>query len=218
MSTTAPPFDRDLENGPSVLPNRDSHMSNGTEDDAGIGSAISSSNSSIMGEEVEADTGTEWGPLHPCYPHLNPHVPVESAEYTTTRIIRIRRDWLLEGDAAPAYSNLYPEILMDAGLSEQEFRDIIRNINMRLKEAFDPLSWRNVLDSVVGAATGWLWDDLGVTGIKSKLAKVEEWVEEWNRRKEANFQTGQGVFAPQLISLRQTGYMSVCTLSLHRRL
>ncbi len=104
-------FAKDLERGPDALSTGDARRSTVSIHD-GIGSAISSSNSSIMGDpETQGEVGEEWGPQHPCYPHLNPHVPVDSHEYVTTRIIRIRRDWLLEGDLAPTFSNLYPEIL-----------------------------------------------------------------------------------------------------------
>lgn len=176
----------------------------------GIGSALSSSNSSIMGDEMEADAGTEWGPLHPCFPHLNPHVPLDSAAYARTRIIRIRRDWLIEGDLAPTFSNMYPEILAPAGLSEPEFRSIIQHVNTSLIDAFNPLGFRNVVDSIMGAATGWLWDDLGLSAIKGRLQGVEHWIEEWNSKTERNFPAGWGVsLPPKIISLRQTGYMTV---------
>jgi len=37
---------------------------------------------------------------------------------TATRIIRIRRDWMVVGDLAPTFSNIYPEIL-DPLMQEQ---------------------------------------------------------------------------------------------------
>lgn len=70
-------FSADLERGAD-------HRLSGLSIGDGIGSAISSSNSSIMGEDVQPDAAEEWGPLHACYPHLNPHVPVDSPEYATT--------------------------------------------------------------------------------------------------------------------------------------
>ena len=143
----------------------------------GIGSAISSSNSSIMGEDVHQDEAA-WGPLHPCYPHVNPHVPVESLEYSSTRIIRIKRDWMIHGDLAPTFSNLYPDILDPAGLTEQEFRRIIEKLNSELMPVFDPYNVRNIVDGLLGALTGWLWDDLGMTAAKTRLAKLEAWIEE----------------------------------------
>lgn len=197
-------FSRDLERGLEVPEPRTSNVSVGD----GIGSALSS-NSSIMGEEVPPDAGDEWGPQHPCYPHLNPHVPVDSAEYVTTRVIRIRRDWLLKGDLAPTFSNLYPEILDPAGLSEQEFRRIIEKINGELVPIFNPYSARNILDGVLGLVTGWLWDDMGLTSIKSRLQNLEKWIEEWNLNMEKTT-PDEGVTAPKLISLRRTGYMTVC--------
>lgn len=207
-------FSRDLERGPDVVSPRVSNVSVGD----GIGSAISSSNSSIMGEEVQPDIGEEWGPLHPCYPHLNPHVPTDSSEYATTRIIRVRRDWFLHGDLAPTFSNLYPEILDPAGISEQDFRRVIEKLNGELVEAFSPYGFRNVVDSVLGAATGWLWDDFGFSAIKSRLENLEKWIDNWNKDMQKSIPSESGVLAPKLISLRQTGYMTVCSpSSLHKQ-
>ena len=197
-------YSKDLERGPDVMHPRPSDVSAG-----GIGSALSSTNSSIMGEDVQPDAAGEWGPQHPCYPHLNPHVPVDSAEYVTTRIIRIRRDWLLEGDLAPTFSNLYPEILDPAGLSEHEFRRIIEKLNGELVPAFNPYNLRNVLDSMLGLVTGWLWDDFGLTGIKSRLNNLEKWIAKWNLEMEKTMGSEDGAIAPKLVPLRRTGYMSV---------
>ncbi|KAK1750727.1 Golgin subfamily A member 7/ERF4 family-domain-containing protein [Echria macrotheca] len=200
-------FSHDLERGPGpdVLNNRHSTGSQLS----GIGSAISSSNSSIMGEDQQPDTGEEWGPQHPCYPHLNPHVPVDSPEYASTRIIRIRRDWLLEGDLAPTFSNLYPEILDPAGVNEQEFRRIIEKLNSELVPAFSPYSWRNILDGVLGLATGWLWDDFGFTAVKTRLRNLERWVEQWNLEMEKTFSADESTIPPRIVPLRRTGYMTL---------
>ncbi|KAL7939059.1 Golgin subfamily A member 7/ERF4 family domain-containing protein [Trichoderma chlorosporum] len=199
-------YSRDLERGPDVMDHR--RFSNVSIGD-GIGSAISSSNSSIMGEEIQGDLGEAWGPQHPCFPHLNPHVPPDSAEYAKTRIIRIRRDWLIQGDLAPTFSNLYPEILDPAGIAEPEFRRIIDKLNKELVPAFDPYNPRNMLDAFLGLATGWLWDDFGMTGIKSRLNNLEVWIEKWNREKEKTTPSEEGILPPKLISLRRTGYMTL---------
>lgn len=199
---------QDLERGPDVLDPRRSTASR----ISGIGSAISSDDSSIMGDpdQQPADVGDEWGPQHPCYPHLNPHVPVDSPEYSSTRIIRIRRDWLVEGDLAPTFSNLYPEILDLAGLSEQEFRRIIEKLNGTLIPTFSPYNWRNVVDGVLGLATGWLWEDFGFTGIKWRLKHLEQWIDAWNDRMAKSVRE-EGAIAPKIISPRRTGYMTVRT-------
>lgn len=208
MTTQEPPresFSHDLERGPDVMDPRISNVSAGD----GIGSALSSTDSSIMGEEVEPDAAGEWGPQHPCYPHMNPHVPMESPEYVSTRIIRIRRDWLLEGDLAPTFSNLYPEILDPAGLSELEFRRVIEKLNAELIPAFNPYGMRNMVDSMLGLVTGWLWDDFGLTGIKSRLNNLERWIEKWNVEMEKTIGSEDGAMAPKLVSLRRTGYMTL---------
>lgn len=202
-------YSRDLERGPDVMDHRQSTASIGD----GIGSAISSSNSSIMGEDVHADDEA-WGPQHPCYPHINPHVPIESPEHTSTRIIRVKRDWMIAGDLAPTFSNLYPEILDPAGLPEQEFRRIVEKLNGELIPVFNPYNARNVLDGVLGVFTGWLWDDLGLSSAKARLNKLEKWIEEWNQQAARTMGTEGSMMAPKLISLRKTGYMSVSLISL----
>lgn len=196
---------RDLERGHDTLPRQSvaSRLS-------GIGSVVSSSNSSIMGDPDQVpNAGEGWGPQHPCYPHLNPHVPVNSPAYAATRIIRVRRDWLLEGDLAPTFSNLYPEILDPAGLPEQEFRRVIEKLNGELVPTFNPYNWRNVVDGMLGLATGWISDDLGLTGAKSRLRGLEKWIEQWNLDMERTMGSEEGVMPPKLISLRRTGYMTV---------
>ncbi|KAG0155998.1 hypothetical protein PDIDSM_3174 [Penicillium digitatum] len=142
-----------------------------------------------------------WGPAHPCFPHINPHVPFGSREHMTTRVIRIRRDWMIKGDLAPTFSNLYPEIL-DPLLSEQEFRRVISTVNDGIIKAFDPFSFRNLLDSAIGLLTGWAWDDLNASAAKSQLQHVEAWLESWNR--EVGAKDGVHIW-----SLRRTAYMSL---------
>lgn len=152
-------------------------------------------------DQAEVAEELAWGPSHPCFPHLNSHVPLNSPEYESTRIIRIRRDWMVRGDLAPTYSNLYPEIL-DPALPEHEFRTIIHHINKTLVEAFDPYSMRNILDGFLGLVTGWVWEDFGMAGVKGKLKRLEQWIEDWNRRNGER----EGV---KVIPLRRTGYMNL---------
>ena len=152
-------------------------------------------------DQAEVAEELAWGPSHPCFPHLNSHVPVSSPEYESTRIIRVRRDWMIRGDLAPAYSNLYPEIL-DPSLPEHEFRTLIHYINKTLVDAFDPYSIRNTLDGLLGLVTGWLWEDLGLTGAKGRLKRLEQWIEDWNRTNGER----EGV---KVIPLRRTGYMNL---------
>ncbi|KAI0887136.1 Golgin subfamily A member 7/ERF4 family-domain-containing protein [Annulohypoxylon maeteangense] len=200
-------FSKDLERGPSVLSRR--HNGSNLSLPGGIGSATTSSNSSIMGDPDQPDLGEEWGPQHPCYPHLNPHVPINSPEYANTRIIRIRRDWLLEGDLAPAFSNLYPEILDPAGVSELEFRRIIEKFNRELIPIYNPYNWRNILDGILGLLTGWIWDDLGFTYAKTRLRHLDAWVDKWNIEMEKSVGSDENTIPPRIISLRRTGYMNL---------
>ncbi|KAI1633287.1 Golgin subfamily A member 7/ERF4 family-domain-containing protein [Biscogniauxia mediterranea] len=199
-------FSKDLERG-DVLAS--GHNASNLSLPGGGPSIISSSNSSIMGDPDQPDMGEEWGPQHPCFPHMNPHVPMSSPEYKTTRIIRVRRDWLIEGDVAPTFSNLYPEILDPAGVSEQEFRRIIEKLNSELIPIFDPYYWRNILDGILGLLTGWIWDDLGFSNAKSRLRNLENWIDQWNAEKEKTVGAEDGSLAPRIVSLRRTGYMNL---------
>ncbi|KAI9679076.1 MAG: hypothetical protein M1829_001746 [Trizodia sp. TS-e1964] len=142
----------------------------------------------------------DWGPGHPCFPHRNPHVSLASPLYTSTRIIRIKRDWLMAGDLAPTFSNIYPEVL-DPHVPEEQFRSIIKRLNEELTRAFSPWTWRAWVDAILGLITLWLWDDLGLTGTKAMLRKTEAWLEELNR--------GFGEKDVRIIPLRRTGYMTL---------
>jgi hypothetical protein len=150
----------------------------------------------------DAQSEFPWGPSHPCFPHPNPHVPLDSELYDNTRIIRIKRDWMMQGDLAPTFANLYPEIL-DPLVSEDDFRVLIKKINDTLTEAFDPFTIRACIDAFLGAATFWIWDDVGLTGVKQKLKKLEVMIEDWNR------EVGEKE-AVRIIPLRRTGYLTVC--------
>jgi hypothetical protein len=157
-------------------------------------------------EGADDDNNSEfpWGPKHPCFPHPNPHVPLNSSLYNNTRIIRISRDWMQKGDLAPTFQNLYPEVL-DPLIEEDTFRTLIQHINESLIDAFNPFSFRSCLDAVMGVATFWLWDDIGLTKVKRKLAELERWIEKWNR----DCGEKEGV---KIIPLRRTGYMTVCSI------
>ena len=112
---------------------------------------------------------------------------------------------MIASDQAPTFSNLYPEIL-EPVLPEQEFRTIVRHVNEELIRAFDPWSWRNWLDASLGLVTGWMWEDLGLTAVKTRLRAVEGWLEEWNRKVGEK----EGV---RVMGLRRTGYLTVSSVS-----
>ena len=123
---------------------------------------------------------------------------------------------MVEGDLAPTFSNLYPEILDPAGVSEQDFRQLVEKINSELIPAFNPWGFRNILDGILGLLTGWLWVDIGFTGIKSRLKTVEKFLDDWNREMEAKSKQGEGI-APRIVSLRRTGYLNVSETALNRQ-
>ncbi|CBY00868.1 hypothetical protein LEMA_P019980.1 [Plenodomus lingam JN3] len=206
--------DKDLELG-TALPSKPNH-SRVSLPDSGRSSMASRSGSGRRDDnnnnnnnnhddddDDDDDAASEfpWGPSHPCFPHPNPHVPLTSDLYNTTRIIRIKRDWMIKGDLAPNFANLYPEIL-DPLISEDDFRLLIKKINDTLIDAFDPFTFRAWLDAVMGVATFWLWDDAGLTGVKKKLADLESWIESWNQHVGAKESV-------QIISLRRTGYLTL---------
>lgn len=143
-----------------------------------------------------------WGPSHPCFPHPNPHCAPDSEEAKRTRVIRVRRDWLQAGDLYPQYANVYPEIL-DPLVTDEDFRFLISNINARLKSTFDPYSARAWLDAALGVATGFVWDDLGLTGSKKGIQGLEAIIDGWNREKQTE---GKEV---TLVQLRRTGFMAL---------
>ncbi|KAK3112548.1 hypothetical protein LTR53_011081 [Teratosphaeriaceae sp. CCFEE 6253] len=149
-----------------------------------------------------ADEDFPWGPSHPCFPHPNPHCAPHSADAASTRVIRVRRDWLAAGDTYPAVANLYPEIL-DPLVSDAEFRFLVSSLNARLRAAFDPYSTRAWVDAVMGVLTGWAWEDAGLTGVKSGMKGVERWMAEWNAE-----MAGKGR-AVRVVGVRETGFMSL---------
>ena len=107
---------------------------------------------------------------------------------------------------APTFANLYPEVL-DPVIPEEAFRNIIKKVNDELLSAFSPTSLRAWVDSLMGVATLWLWDDAGMSAVKRKLEALERWLEDWNQ----NIGAKEGV---KIIPLRRTGYLTVCTLPL----
>ncbi|KAF2128634.1 hypothetical protein P153DRAFT_386747 [Dothidotthia symphoricarpi CBS 119687] len=191
-----PPYGRDLELGAEMSKLSPARVSI-------PGSRATSTHSATGSAHGDGDDASEfpWGPAHPCFPHPNPHVPLTSELYDTTRIIRIKRDWMTKGDLAPTFANLYPEIL-DPLVTEDDFRIMIKKINDTLMDAFDPFTFRAWLDAVMGVATFWLWDDVGLTGIKRNLAELERWIEDWNR----DVGAPEGV---KVIPLRRTGYLTL---------
>ena len=64
------------------------------------------------------------------------------------------------------------------------------------------------MDAILGVATGWIWEDLGMTGVKNGVQNVELWIEEWNGRDSKGDEDGKSEGA-KVIPLRRTGYLSV---------
>ena len=114
---------------------------------------------------------------------------------------------MIAGDLVPTFSNIYPEIL-EPWVSEADFRTLIQHVNEGLIAAFHPGGWRAWMDAVLGVATGWIWEDLGMSGVKSGVKNVEQWIEDWNGRDSKGDEDGESDGA-KVIPLRRTGYLSV---------
>ena len=159
----------------------------------------SSSRPSTLHEEDEVDDDA-WNHEHPCFPHPNPHVPLDSPLFQSTRIIRIPRDYMINGDNTPAFSIVYP-VILEPYVTEEQFRMIIDTVNEKLRLAFDPWNKWNWVDAVAGLATLWFWEEIIPTYVKRKLREVEKILEEWNVTLK-----DQGA---KLIALRRSGYITV---------
>lgn len=156
-----------------------------------------------LGEEEDEDfEDAPWGPQHPCFPHPNPHCTPGSEEARSTRVLRVKRDWFIAGDLYPQYANIYPEIL-DPLVTDDEFRDLISNINEIAQRSFSPYTTRAWVDSLLGAATGYIYEDLGLSGAKRGEKELERYINNWNSAREKE---GREV---RLIQLRTTGFMSL---------
>ncbi|KAF2736943.1 hypothetical protein EJ04DRAFT_574978 [Polyplosphaeria fusca] len=200
----ASPTAEDPEQGTKTAQRRSSRISIPHSRPGSMHSRLGTASAIGEGEgEGEGDDESEfaWGPSHPCFPHPNPHVPLGSPLYAHTKIIRIKRDWMIKGDLAPTFANLYPEIL-DPLISEDDFRNLIKHINDTLIKAFDPTSFRAWADAILGVLTFWIWEDLGLTHVKKQLADLEKWIDAWN----AKVGEKEGV---RIISLRRTGYLTL---------
>ena len=120
------------------------------------------------------------------------------------------------GDLAPTFSNVYPEILAP-WVSEQQFRVLVRDVNEGLIAAFDPLSRRSLLDSILGVATGWLWESIfAQAAVKKRIKQVEQIIEEWNMQLEKEARLGGRIASDDgkidvacCIPLRRTGFLSL---------
>ena len=114
---------------------------------------------------------------------------------------------MIAGDLAPTFSNIYPEIL-EPWVSEQDFRTLIENVNKGLLASFHPGGWRAWMDAVLGVATGWIWEDLGMSGVKSGVRDVEQYIEDWNGKESKGEDEGDIDYA-KVIPLRRTGFLSL---------
>ena len=115
---------------------------------------------------------------------------------------------MVVGDLAPCFSNTYPEIL-EPWVSEADFRTLIKGVNDMLIEAFDPMGWRAWVDAGLGIATGWLWEDLGASGVKKGCRAAEDFIERWNGERRQGLEKEEDAELVRAVPLRRTGYLSL---------
>lgn len=106
------------------------------------------------------------------------------------------------GDLAPAYSNVFPDIL-EPHVTEDQFRMVVSRVNALLQEAFDPWNMWNWVDAIVGLLTLWLLEEVAGTHVKRVLKDVESYLEGMNRELA---DAGQKA---KFVPLRRSGYMNV---------
>jgi len=97
---------------------------------------------------------------------------------------------------------VYPEIL-EPFVTHQDFIFLLSNINARLKAAFDPFTTRAWVDAVLGVATGFVWEDLGLTRCKAEVKKLDIFMEGWNREQERQGKEGR------VVLLKKTGFTAL---------
>ena len=142
---------------------------------------------------------------------------------TSTRVIRVQRDWSNAGDLYPQFSDTYPEILAP-WIPEHEFRSLITDINDTSRAAYVPTSARAWFDATMGLLTGWLWEDLGYAAGKAGARKCERIISTWNVAGRQRRSAERGTPAVPIdksaikaevqdvvecVSLRRTAWMSV---------
>jgi hypothetical protein len=187
----------DLERGDTSVPL--SHLSRST-----VGET--SGGEDENGDNGGTDDDSEWNSRHPCFPHRNPHVPLDSPDYDATRIIRIGRDYMYSGDLSPAFSYVYPEIL-DPYITETRFREVVRTVNEGLFAAHSPWTTRNWVEGLVSLLTFWLLEDIFNPGVKKRIREVDHFLEDVNQSLQK-----EGTPA-RFVPLRRTGYLNVGYIS-----
>ena len=116
---------------------------------------------------------------------------------------------MIAGDLAPTYSNTYPEIL-EPWITEADFRILVTGVNDRLVSTFSPYAWRNWVDLAMGVLTGWIWEDLGLAGVKKGCKDVEDFIEQWNVLRRVEYtEKEEECEVAKVIPLRRTGYLSM---------
>ncbi len=116
---------------------------------------------------------------------------------------------MVAGDLYPQFSDTYPEIL-STWMPEVQFRSLVSSLNTTLRRAFSPSAPVSMLGGVVALLSGWISEDLALTGPKSRTRDVEAVIEEWNAERERVWGSGEGsegMGLVRIIPLRRTAYM-----------
>ncbi|KAK9479127.1 Golgin subfamily A member 7/ERF4 family-domain-containing protein [Lipomyces japonicus] len=130
-------------------------------------------------------------------------LPQQAVTTTTSRIVRIHRDYVFASDSStPAFRLDFPGYPLSVFVSRSEFHDIMLEINDRLQEAFAPGSWPNFMDNVIGFLTCWISESVYMSFHQRKLMELEHFVHQVNE----SILATRGV---KIISPRLTGYLSL---------
>ena len=63
------------------------------------------------------------------------------------------------------------------------------------------------MDAILGVATGWVWEDFGLAGVKQGAKQVEGIIEEWNGQRINTLEKDEETELVKAIPLRRTGYL-----------
>ncbi|SCU84510.1 LAMI_0C07756g1_1 [Lachancea mirantina] len=169
-----------------------------------------------------------------CVTHFpNVYVPVDSAAFLETRVVRIPRRFettldyptfssQLPGlEPAAIYDDYSDQEFIPHGryetqlfgtsstsplsnyLTQDQFRDIVETVNEFTRKAYEPLSWQNILNNTLDYLTFNLWNNVISKLFVSPLQELETYVERLNN---SDLLRQHSV---KLISPRRSAYLSV---------
>ncbi|KAK9382263.1 Golgin subfamily A member 7/ERF4 family-domain-containing protein, partial [Kockiozyma suomiensis] len=125
----------------------------------------------------------------------NTHVPAGSYRAENTRLVRISRAYLSHRSSSPIFLDAYPGFPLALYMSEDEFSDLIAEVNYMLELAFSRRECGNIIDSVLMFATCGLSGMLCKSHCDNKIRELEDLLEVLN--KEVYAKRGIRVVSPR---------------------